>query len=84
MLGWINRLAGVALFIILYSIIFSVFLFYAAQLHFINVETASNSIVYPYLQPLAPKIINLMGNAIPWFRNIFTELEQFFAGISSK
>lgn len=84
MLGWINRLAGVALFILLYSIIYSVFLFYAVQLHFINVETANNSIVYPYLQPLAPKIINLMGNAIPWFKNMFTELEQFFAGISSK
>ena len=84
MLGWLNRLAGVTLYILLYSIIYSVFLFYAVQLHFINVETASNSIVYPYLQPLAPKIINLMGSVIPWFKNMFTELEQFFSGISSK
>ena len=84
MLGWLNRLAGVALYILLYSIIYSVFLFYAVQLHFINAETVSTSAVYPYLQPLAPKIINLIGSVIPWFKNMFTELERFFAGISAK
>ena len=84
MLGWLNRLAGVALYILLYSIIYSVFLFYAVQLHFINAETVSTSTVYPYLQPLAPKIINLIGSVIPWFKNMFTELERFFAGISAK
>ena len=84
MLGWLNRLAGVVLYILLYSIIYSVFLFYAVQLHFINATTIGNSFVYPYLQPLAPKIINSISSIIPWFKNIFTELKQFFAGISSK
>ncbi len=84
MLGWLNRLAGVVLYILLYSIIYSVFLFYAVQLHFINASTAANSFVYPYLQPLAPKIINSISSIIPLFKNMFTQLEQFFAGISSK
>ena len=79
MLGWINRLAGIALFIFLYSIIYSVFLFYAVQLHFIKAETIADSVVYPYLQPLAPKIINAVGSVIPWFKNMFTELENFFS-----
>ena len=84
MLGWINRLVGIALFILLYSIIYSVFLFYAVQLHFIKAETIANSIVYPYLQPLAPKIINSVGSVIPWFKNMFTELENFFSVAAKK
>ena len=79
MLGWLNRLAGVVLFILLYSIIYSVFLFYAVQLHFIKSETLNNSIVYSYLQPLAPKIINSVGSIVPWFKNIFFQLENFFS-----
>ncbi len=78
MLGWLNRLAGVVLFILLYSIIYSVFLFYAVQLHFIKSETINDSIVYSYLQPLAPKIINSVGSVVPWFENMFSQLENFF------
>ena len=79
MLGWLNRLAGVALFILLYSIIYSVFLFYAVQLHFIKSETINDSIVYSYLQPLAPKIINSVGSVVPRFKNMFFQLENFFS-----
>jgi len=82
MLGWVNRLAGVALYILLYSIIYSVFLFYAVQLHFIKTETTATSVVYPYLQPLAPKIIDGIGKFIPWFKDMFTALENFFGGLA--
>lgn len=84
MLGWVNRMAGVALYILLYSIIYSVFLFYALQLHFVKTETTLSSVVYPYLQPLAPKIINGIGTVVPLFKDMFTQLEQFFTGISQK
>ncbi len=84
MLGWINRLAGVAIFVLLFSIIYSVFLFYAAQLHFLNAATISNSVVYPYLQPLAPKILNFIGSIIPWFKNMFSQLENFFTVRTNK
>jgi membrane protein required for colicin V production len=84
MLGWVNRLVGVALYILLYSIIYSVFLFYALQLHFVKTETTLASIVYPYLQPLAPKIINSIGVVVPLFKDMFAQLERFFAGISQK
>ncbi len=84
MLGWVNRLVGVALYILLYSIIYSVFLFYALQLHFVKTETTLASIVYPYLQPLAPKIINSIGVVVPLFKDMFAQLERFFAGVSQK
>src|SRR5689334_14494602 len=34
MLGWVNRIGGMLLYIALYTFIFSVFLFYAVQLRF--------------------------------------------------
>jgi membrane protein required for colicin V production len=84
MLGWANRIAGVLLYALLYSIIFSVFVFYAVQLHFINTDSVNASVTYPYLQPLGPKVIGGFGVVIPWFKNMFTELEQFFGGFAQK
>jgi membrane protein required for colicin V production len=78
MLGWVNRIAGVILFALLYSILFSIFLFYAAQLHIIKEQTLAASQVYPYLQPLGPKIIDTIGAIIPIFKNMFSSLENFF------
>ena len=82
MLGWVNRLAGFFLYALLYSIIYSVFLFYAIQLHFIKPATTHDSVVFLYLQPLAPKIIDGLGTLIPWFKNMFVALENFFGNLA--
>jgi membrane protein required for colicin V production len=44
----------------------------------------NNSIVYPYIKPLGPKFINALGYILPFFKNMFTELEVFFEGIAQK
>jgi membrane protein required for colicin V production len=72
------NMAGILLYALLYSIIFSVFVFYAVQLHFIKIESLHASVTYPYLNPLGPKVIEGFGVLIPWFKNMFAELEQFF------
>lgn len=82
MLGWANRIAGVVLYALLYSIIYSVFLFYAVQLHFINQETIAASVVYSYIQPIGPYVMNGIGNVIPLGRGLFAQLEDFFAAVS--
>lgn len=79
MLGWVNRIAGIALYVLLYSILLSIFLFYGVQLHFFNANTIASSQVYPYLQPLGPKVINSFGAIIPLFKDMFSSLEDFFA-----
>lgn len=78
MLGWVNRIAGILLYLLLYSILYSVFLFYATQLKLFSQETINNSNVYEYIQPLGPKVIDSLGTIIPWFKNMFAELQQFF------
>ena len=84
MLGWLNRLGGVLLYVLLYLFVFSIILFYAEQLHLIKEEATKNSVVYPYIKPLGPKFIDALGYVIPFFKNMFTELELFFEGISQK
>lgn len=84
MLGWINRLGGMILYILLYSIIFSIFLFYAVQLNFINQATTQASVIFPYLQPLGPKVIDSLGTIIPFFKDMFYQLQQFFGGLGDK
>jgi membrane protein required for colicin V production len=82
MLGWLNRIGGVVFYILIYFFIFSILLFYATQLHLIKPETAVASVTYAYIEPFAPKIMNIIGSVIPFFRNMFDQLLQFFQNIS--
>ena len=84
MLGWLNRLGGALLFIILYSILYSVFLFYAVHLHLIKSDTIAASSIYQYIQPLGPMLINSIGKILPVFKDLFTQLSDFFGHVSNK
>ncbi len=81
MLGWVNRIGGIILYALLYSIVFSIFLFYAVQLKFLSAETIAASQVYSYIQPLGPAIINSLGTVIPWYKDMFAQLQEFFGKI---
>lgn len=79
MMGWVNKLGGVILFLLIYTIIFSVLLFYVVQLDLLQPQTLSESVTYPYLQPWGPKIIDGFGSVLPFFKDMFKELESFFS-----
>jgi membrane protein required for colicin V production len=83
-LGWANKLGGILLYAALYTIIFSVCLFYADKIHLLGKPTLADSLVYPYVQPVGPKIMNGIGQWIPIFKDAFTQLEAFFSGVSNK
>jgi membrane protein required for colicin V production len=83
-LGWANRLAGVALYLILYIIIFSVFLFYAEKINLFEPLTIQQSVTYPYIRPWAPKVIAGFGSIVPLFKDSFSQLEMFFQSLSDK
>ncbi|MBX2931594.1 MAG: CvpA family protein [Chitinophagaceae bacterium] len=83
LMDWINKLAGIALYIILYSTVFSVLLFYVAEMKLISSETIQASKTYNFIQPLGPKAINSIGFIIPVFKNLFHQLETFFSAIAT-
>lgn len=78
MLGLVNRVGGMILFVLFYCILLSILLFYAVQLRIISAETVKASVVYPYIEPLAPKLMHALGSIIPWFKDMFEQLKEFF------
>lgn len=84
MLGWVNRLGGIILYVAIYITVFSVLIFYAEQLQLLKQQTIEKSVTYGFVQPWGPKAIDGFGSLIPAFRNMFAQLEDFFTGVSEK
>jgi membrane protein required for colicin V production len=84
MLGWINRIAGVLLYMVLYTIMLSVLLFYAAKLRVLGPDTFAYSKTYAFIEPWGPVAIDTIGRLVPVFKDMFAQLESFFAGVSDK
>jgi membrane protein required for colicin V production len=84
MLGWVNKLAGVLFFAVIYTIILSVLLFYAVQIHLLSADTVSSSVTYPFIRPWGPVVIDEFGKFVPWFKGMFTQLEDFFGRLGNK
>jgi membrane protein required for colicin V production len=78
MMGWANKIGGIILYTILYMFTLSVLLFFVQKVKLISDETVANSITWSWLQPLGPWVIDGFGKLIPVFKNMFTELSNFF------
>lgn len=77
-LGWLNKLAGFIIFALLYTLIFSVVLFYARQLDILTESTTQSSKVYAYIQPWGQWTMDTIGKIIPAFRDLFKDMQHFF------
>lgn len=84
MLGWVNKLGGIVFYVALYTIVFSVLLFYAENMQLLQPETINKSVTYSFVQPWGPKVINGMGAVIPVFKDMFGELEKFFEHVAGE
>jgi membrane protein required for colicin V production len=60
-LGWINKIGGILLYIVIYLFILSLLLSYAGQMHLLKEETMDTSQTYRYIYPIAPAIMNMVG-----------------------
>jgi membrane protein required for colicin V production len=83
-LGWVNKLAGAMIYALLYTIVFSIILFFAEQLNIVKDDTIANSKVYPVIKPMGPYVINGIGSVIPFFQDMFHHLQEFFENMSNR
>ncbi len=83
-LGWLDSLGGIILYVLLYMMMYSILLFYATQLHLISADTIVDSKSYRYIAPMAPQVLDALGSAIPFFKNMFADLKEFFGGVSHR
>lgn len=84
MLGWLDRLAGILLYAIIYTIIFSVLLFFAEKMILLKPEQVRASKVYDFVAPWGPAVIDNLGKIIPPFKDMFAHLQSFFQNIAEK
>jgi membrane protein required for colicin V production len=81
-LGWLNKLGGILLFILLYISIYSVALFYGTRVSIISPEAVKASHVYPLIAPWGPSVIRFIEKFIPFGQDMFAVLETFFGKIA--
>jgi len=72
------------LYIIIYTIVFSVILFFAEKMVLLKPDVIADSLVYKYVSPWGPRVIDNLGKIIPFFKGMFVQLEQFFEGVAKK
>ena len=83
-LGWIDTVAGIILYAVMYLLVYSVILFFATKTRLISIDAQNASRTYSYIQPFGPKVMTGFGKVIPFFSSMFEELNQFFEGVSQK
>ena len=84
MLGWVDKIGGIVLYVIIYTIIFSVILFFAEKTFLLKPETVAASSVNDYVAPWGPKVMDNLGKIIPLFKDLFTQLQSFFGNLGYK
>lgn len=77
-LGWVNKIAGFIIFALLYTLIYSVILFYAKELDILTDSSSASSRVYPYIRPYGQWSMEMLGKIIPAFRDLFKDMQHFF------
>jgi membrane protein required for colicin V production len=83
LMGWVNKLGGMLLYIGIYTLAFSVLLFFINSLQLLKPATILQSFTYSYIQPLGPWVINSIGSIVPLFSNLFLQLQTFFDGLKT-
>ena len=79
MMGWLNRIGGMLVYLLIFLSIYSNILFYAEKMGILSAEMMNESKTYFLIKPLGPGLIELLGNLIPFFKGLFTQLEQYFS-----
>ena len=52
LMGWLNRIGGIFFYVLLYTLIFSVIVYFADKVKLLSEETISSSKVYPFIEPI--------------------------------
>jgi membrane protein required for colicin V production len=84
LLGWVNRIGGFLVYAVLYTLLFSVVLFFLTQMNLITNEVKGKSVTYSYIEPWGPWAIAGLGKVIPAFKDVFGDLQEFFEQAGTK
>lgn len=81
MLGWFNKIGGIFFYTALYTLVYSVILFYLSSMGMLGKNTTDASLTFETLQTLGPSTIEGMGTLFPFLQDMFASLKEFFAEV---
>lgn len=85
MMGWLNKTLGMLLYAFIYTAFFSVVVAYFITVSNINFsELSSRSLILPMLLELGPWILDLLSEILPFLKNSYEELQEFFGNWSTR
>jgi membrane protein required for colicin V production len=82
LLGWLNKLGGILLFLVLYLSVYSIVLFYGTKTQVISKQAEDSSHFYAMIASFGPTVIRSITGFLPFGQDMFTALEAFFDKIA--
>lgn len=82
-IGFINRASGALLYLILYLAITSILFFYIEKMGLIQLETMEASVTWDWIAPWGPAVLDGIGMLIPFFKDMFDSLNEFFEEVTN-
>jgi membrane protein required for colicin V production len=83
-LGIFNKLAGGLLYGLLGAVLYSSILWIGARMNMFSPELVASSKTYYWLSQLAPWFFSMAGNLLPFAKDVFGKLQQFFDAVGKK
>lgn len=81
-LGFLNRFAGIILYVGIYTVVFSVFIWLLDQVTLITPFVKQQSKTYPAIFMVYDFIINNVSSYIPLVNEIFQNFQEFLNGLA--
>lgn len=81
-LGFVNRIGGVVLYLLLYLSLISIVIYYLQQVGIISANIMEHSRTYPIIAPFGPAVLDTLGKIIPIFKDMFNELNEIFDNLA--
>jgi membrane protein required for colicin V production len=83
-LGWVNKIGGFLIYAVLYLLIYSVVLFFLREMKWVSEVSIEKSVTYAYIEPWGPWVIAGIAKVIPAFKDVFTDLKDFFGEVDGQ
>lgn len=80
--GTLNRLMGGIIYVLIFAIIASSFIWLGSHMGIWNPATSESTMTFKYIQPIAPKVFENIGVILPFAKDTFQQLNDFFSNLS--
>jgi membrane protein required for colicin V production len=81
-IGFINRASGALLYLLVYLSIISILFYYVEKTGLLRKEVQEASLTWNLIAPWGPAVLDGIGLLIPFFKNMFDTLNDFFEQVA--